>query len=106
VPVTGPASAAAARQALADKLHSREKSLAEGSAAVGIEAQRMLAELSPPEVGRRELGDLVILDGEILRKMRGGTVRLLSGQLRALTRDRRYGFARLASGRYVAVHLL
>ncbi|MCC6996249.1 MAG: hypothetical protein IT370_16690 [Deltaproteobacteria bacterium] len=106
-PVTGTAAGVAARRALDAKLRGRERALAEGSAAVGPEAQRMLTQLTPPETGQRAVGDLRLASGEVRRFHGDDILRLFDGQLRALTRDGSYGFARLSSsGRYVAMHFL
>jgi len=106
-PVTGTAAGVAARRALDAKLRGRERALAEGSAAVGTEAQRMLTQLTPPETGQRAVGDLRLASGEVRRFHGNDILRLFDGQLRALTRDGSYGFARLSSsGRYVAMHFL
>ena len=106
-PVTTTAAGVAARRALDAKLRGRERALAEGSAAVGTEAQRMLTQLTPPETGQRAVGDLRLASGEVRRFHGNDILRLFDGQLRALTRDGSYGFARLSSsGRYVAMHFL
>jgi hypothetical protein len=67
----------------------------------------MLTQLTPPETGQRAVGDLRLASGEVRRFHGNDILRLFDGQLRALTRDGSYGFARLSSsGRYVAMHFL